>query len=80
METYIKKEIQNRENFDKTTVTDYDRLLTAEELSREMKKAAMDRKRKNGEIGKAGKIGKAVETGIFTKTAKFLGKLKIINF
>ena len=74
METYIKKEMQYRVTFGETPVLGYDILLTAEELSQEMKKTAMDRKRKTG------KAGETVETGIFTKTAKFLEKLKIINF
>jgi len=54
--------------YDEMPMTGYDRLLTAEELSREMKKAAIDRKRKMRETGK---------TEMLTKTAKFLGNLKI---
>ena len=58
----------NIPKYDEMTMTGYDRLLTAEELSREMKKLAIDKKKKTGEAGK---------TGMLTKTAKFLGNLKI---
>lgn len=63
----MEKNIQPVPKYGETPGIGYDRLLTAEELSRELIKSARCRKREKR---------KDSNTGIMNKTAKFLGSMK----
>jgi len=73
----MENDIQYLARYGEMPMTNYDKLLTAEELSREMVKAANERKKKTRGSGKTGKAEKTVETGMLTKTARFLGNMKM---